>query len=91
MIIGNWGGLLTALDPITGKTAWRMLFWGSAVISDPVDDNGMILIGASKLRRVSRLDPADGKVRWRTNVHGWAWARPLAAGDLTRRGGERAR
>ena len=29
-----------------------------------------------------RIDPKDGQVLWRTDVYGWAWARPLIVSDV---------
>jgi outer membrane protein assembly factor BamB len=58
-----------------------MLFWGSAVVSDPVAEDTTFIIGASDLRRVSRIDARTGRVYWRTDVYGWAWARPLETSD----------
>jgi len=82
VVIGNHNGLIAAIDPDSAKTAWRMILWSSAVFSDPIADDGTILIGSSDLRRVQRIDPRDGKVLWRTDVFGWAWARPAVKGDL---------
>lgn len=77
LVVGNRNGLLAALDPAKGETAWRMTFWGSAVESSPVaGDGGLFYIGSSDLRRVSAIDARDGRVLWRTDVYGWAWARP---------------
>jgi len=77
LIAGTRGGALYALDPATGEVAWRMLFWGSAVESTPVPGEGSLFyIGSSDMRRVSLIDAKDGRVLWRTDVYGWAWARP---------------
>jgi len=82
VIIGNYNGIVAGINADSGKTAWRMLLWGSSVFSDPIEDDGTMLIGASDLRRVQRIDPKDGRVIWRTDVYGWAWARPAVKGDL---------
>jgi outer membrane protein assembly factor BamB len=81
LILGAWDGLVAAINADSAKTLWRMLFWGSAVESDPVAEDTTFIIGASDLRRVSRIDARSGKVYWRTDVYGWAWARPLETSD----------
>jgi outer membrane protein assembly factor BamB len=76
LVAGNRGGALFAIDPATGKNVWRMLFWGSSVESVAVPGDGTLFyIGSSDMRRVSLIDSADGRVEWRTDVFGWAWAR----------------
>ncbi len=77
IVVGNHGSIVQALDPATGKLVWRRIWWGSAVESTPVEFGGRIYIGASDLRRVTCLEPKNGRVVWRTDVYGWAWARPL--------------
>jgi len=75
IFVGNRGGLLAPLDHKTGKPLWRLLFWGSSVESDPVVAGDVLYIGASDLRRVSAIDPKDGRVIWRTDIYGWGWSR----------------
>jgi outer membrane protein assembly factor BamB len=43
--------------------------------------DGTVYIGASDLRRITALDPADGHVIWRTDVFGWSWGTPLVEAD----------
>lgn len=81
IVVGNRNGALTAVDPASGERRWRMLFWGSAVESSPAaGDSGLFYIGSSDLRRISLIDSHDGRVVWRADVFGWAWARPLVHG-----------
>ena len=79
--IGNRGAGLYALDAASGTEIWRLYFWGSWVESTPVIAEGVLYIGSSDLRRVSAIDPADGHVRWRSDVRGWSWGTPLVVGD----------
>ena len=78
--VGNRGAGLYALDAASGKEIWRLYFWGSWVESAPVIDEGVLYIGSSDLRRVSAIDPADGRVLWRSDVRGWSWGTPLVIG-----------
>jgi hypothetical protein len=55
LFMGNRGGLLAPLDHTNGKPLWRLLFWGSAVESDPVLAGEVLYIGSSDLRRVSAI------------------------------------
>jgi len=77
LIVGNRGGLLVALEPATGAVVWRALLWGSSVESTatPAAD-GLFYVGSSDMRRVSLIDSKDGRVVWRADVFGRAWARP---------------
>lgn len=75
LMAGNRAGVLAALDPSSGESLWRMLFWGSAVESDAVPYGDLLYIGSSDMRRVSCLDPKDGRVLWRTDVFGCPWGR----------------
>lgn len=77
VLVGNRGHGLRALDAATGELIWKSFFWGSWVESTPVVVDGTIYVGSSDLRRVSALDPANGRVLWRTDVFGWSWGTPL--------------
>jgi outer membrane protein assembly factor BamB len=77
VLVGNRGAGLLSLDAATGETRWRLFFWGSWVESTPVVRDGVIYVGSSDLRRVSAVDPADGRVIWRSDVYGWTWGTPL--------------
>ncbi|MEZ5461891.1 PQQ-binding-like beta-propeller repeat protein [Dokdonella sp.] len=79
--IGNRGAGLFALDANTGEEVWRLYFWGSWVESTPVISDGVLYVGSSDLRRVSAIDPSNGKVHWRSDVRGWTWGTPLLVGD----------
>lgn len=81
VLVGNRGPGLLSLAADRGELAWRLYFWGSWVESTPVVRDGVIYIGSSDLRRVSAIEPADGRVRWRSDVHGWSWGTPLVLGD----------
>jgi outer membrane protein assembly factor BamB len=82
LIVGNRGGVLVALNPVDGKTIWRMLFWGSSVESTASPgEASLFYIGSSDMRRVSLIDSSDGRVVWRTDVFGWAWPKPLVTAD----------
>jgi len=77
LVAGNRSGLFVAFDPANGDRKWARGFWGSSVESTPVaGDDGRLYVGSSDLRRACCFDGADGRVLWRTDVHGWAWARP---------------
>ena len=81
IVLGSRGGMLYAFEPETGKVLWRMVFWGSAVESSAAPGEGSLFyIGASDMRRVSLIDARDGRVVWRTDVFGLAWARPAVGG-----------
>jgi len=81
LLIGNRGYGLFAIAADSGTELWKNYFWGSWVESTPVVVDGTIYIGSSDLRRVSAIDPADGRVIWRSDVYGWAWATPVVTKD----------
>jgi outer membrane protein assembly factor BamB len=81
VLIGNRGVGLHSLDTASGELDWRLYFWGSWVESTPIVLDDTIYIGSSDLRRVSEIDPRDGKVKWRTDVFGWTFGTPLVIGD----------
>jgi outer membrane protein assembly factor BamB len=91
VLVGHRGAGLSALDEETGKELWRTFFWESWVESTPVVHAGTIYIGSSDLRRVSAIDPANGKVLWRSDVFGWTWGTPLVDGDRLHWGSPAAR
>ena len=81
VFIGTRGGGLYARALGTGERLWKTFFWGSWVESTPVLADGVLYIGSSDLRRVSAIAPEDGRVLWRTDVHGWTFGTPLLVGD----------
>ena len=82
LVLAISAGLIQGVNIVTGKTAWRMQPWLSAVDSSAVPDQGTrFFIGSSDMRRVSYMDAKDGSVIWRTNVYGCPWAAPEISGD----------
>jgi outer membrane protein assembly factor BamB len=81
LLVGTRGAALWALDLEKGERVWRTYFWGSWVESTPRVVDGVIYVGSSDLRRVSTLDPADGRVIWRSDVYGWTWGTPAVMAD----------
>lgn len=77
VIVANRGGLVAALHPEDGKTAWRTLLWGSAAESTAVAYGDDFYIGASDLRRITAYDAKGGRVLWRSDIYGTAWGRPV--------------
>jgi outer membrane protein assembly factor BamB len=43
--------------------------------------DGLVYVGASDFSRVTALDPATGRARWATPVHGMNWGTPLVTAD----------
>jgi outer membrane protein assembly factor BamB len=83
IVAGNRYGILAALDAATGQPAWRMQLWGSSAESTAEPAGGTrFYFGSSDLRRIALMDARDGRVLWRTDVLGWAWARPIVHGNL---------
>jgi outer membrane protein assembly factor BamB len=76
IVVGTRGSVLYALRPESGETLWHDMLWGSWVESEAVLDAGVLYIGSSDLRRVSALDPRDGRIVWRADVFGCPWGRP---------------
>lgn len=77
VIVGSRDFLIHAFNLADGSTAWRYSYWFSWVESTPVLRDGRIYIGASDYSRVTAIDPATGRARWGTEVHGMNWGSPL--------------
>lgn len=75
-------GVLHAVDAGSGRPLWQTQFWTSWIESEPSFDGDTLYIGSSDLRKVSAIDTANGRVRWRTDVGGWSWGTPLPRGDM---------
>jgi outer membrane protein assembly factor BamB len=73
---GSRGTILAAVDPETGKTAWRSFMWGSSAESGVVQFGDFAYAGSSDLRRLTAFEAATGKVIWRTDIFGIAWPTP---------------
>jgi len=81
LIAGSRDYLLYGFNPADGTLAWRFSYWFSWIESTPVAADGLIYVGASDYSRVTALDPATGKARWATPVHGMNWGSPLVTAD----------
>lgn len=77
LFVGGRDSQLRALRAETGEQIWQRGFWGSWVESAPAVAGDVLYVGSSDLRRLGCHDLETGNVRWRTDVFGFAWARPL--------------
>ena len=82
LIVGSRDYMLYGFNLADGALAWRFSYWFSWVESTPVLADGLVYVGASDYSRVTALDPATGKARWATPVHGMNWGTPLVTADL---------
>ncbi len=67
---------LIALEAATGKELWKHYYWFSWIESPAVVRDRTVYTGSSDGVGVYALDAADGALRWKAPVPGWAWARP---------------
>ncbi len=81
LIVGSRDTFLHGLDAATGSARWRNTHWFSWVESTPRVAEGILYIGSSDFRRVSALDPRDGRQLWSTDVLGLSWGSPVVTSD----------
>ena len=81
LVIGSRDYFLHGLDAATGTARWRNTYWFSWVESTPRVADGILYIGGSDFRRVSALDPRDGRQLWSTDVLGLSWGSPVLNSD----------
>jgi len=81
LIVGSRDYLLYGFNLADGSVAWKFSYWFSWIESTPVLRDGLIYVGASDFSRVTALDPATGRARWSTEVHGMNWGSPLVTAD----------
>ena len=67
---------LIALNAADGKQLWKHYYWFSWIESPPVVRDHVVYTGSSDAIGVFAINVADGTLRWKTTVPGWAWARP---------------
>ncbi|HWA25787.1 MAG TPA: PQQ-binding-like beta-propeller repeat protein [Lacunisphaera sp.] len=77
LIVGSRDYLLYGFNLQDGTVAWKYSYWFSWIESTPVLRDGLLYVGASDYSRVVALDPATGRARWATPVHGMNWGSPL--------------
>lgn len=76
LVVGSRDYLLHAFD-LQGNPAWKYSYWFSWIESTPALQDGLLYLGGSDYARVSAIDPATGRARWSTVVHGLSWGTPL--------------
>jgi outer membrane protein assembly factor BamB len=77
LVAGSRDYLLHGFDAADGAPAWRFSYWFSWIESTPAVRDGLLYLGASDYARVSAIEPATGRARWSTVVHGMTWGTPL--------------
>ena len=82
VLVGSRSYDLIALDATTGKELWKHYYWFSWIESPPVVRDGVIYTGSSDATNVYAINLADGSLRWKTAVPGWAWQRTAVTDDL---------
>ena len=82
LVVGSRDYLLYGLRRSDGAVKWRDAYWFSWVESAPRVIDATLYIGGSDFRRISALDPADGRRRWATDVLGLTWGTPVIEGDI---------
>ncbi len=91
VMVGTRDSTLYGIDPHSGKVLWSQYWWGSWVESAAAPGGSDAYIGAGDLDRVSRIDPATGHNRWRSDVGGWVLQQPLVTDTVVYAGVSGAR
>ncbi|MCF7688359.1 MAG: PQQ-binding-like beta-propeller repeat protein [Cephaloticoccus sp.] len=81
IVAGSRDYMLYAFDRANGRTAWKYSYWFSWIESTPLLFDGVLYVGASDYRRVTALDPENGRQIWSTDVRGLAWGSPAVNPD----------
>jgi outer membrane protein assembly factor BamB len=81
LVVGSRDYLLYGFNLADGSLAWKFSYWFSWIESTPVLRDGLVYVGASDYSRVTALDPATGRAKWATPVHGMNWGTPLVTAD----------
>jgi len=81
IIAGSRDYMLYGFALADGSLAWKFSYWFSWIESTPVLRDGIAYVGASDFSRVTALDPATGRARWSTPVHGMNWGSPLVTAN----------
>lgn len=82
VLVGSRTYELIALDAASGKEQWKHYYWFSWIESPPVVRDDVVYTGSSDATQVFAIGLADGRLRWKTSVPGWAWSRLAVNDDL---------
>jgi outer membrane protein assembly factor BamB len=80
VIAGSRDYQLYAFNLADGSVAWKFSYWFSWIESTPALRDGLLYVGGSDYARITAIDPATGRARWGTIVHGMDWGTPLVTG-----------
>ena len=78
--VGSAGSFLTAIDPTTGKIAWRRPYPGGGTGGGGgllTTAGGLVFIGATNDSRFRAFDAATGALLWETMLDASAHATPM--------------
>jgi hypothetical protein len=75
VLLGSRSYDLVSLDATTGQEQWRRYYWFSWIESPPAVLDGVVYTGSSDAVHVYARNLADGSLRWKTAVPGYAWSR----------------
>ncbi len=76
VLVGSRSYELFALRLADGREAWRRYHWFSWVESAVNGFQGRAYVGSSDGAHLSCWAAQQGRLLWRRDVHGWAWAQP---------------
>ncbi len=76
VLLGSRTYDLISLDAATGLEQWRRYYWFSWIESPPAVRDGVVYTGSSDAVNVYARNLADGSLRWKAAVPGYAWPRP---------------
>ena len=79
LVVGSRSYDLYALAAADGRPLWKRYLWFSWVESSPTLRDGIAYVGSSDASAVHAFDVKDGTLRWKADVHGWAWAQPAVS------------
>ena len=95
VVFGSFDHFVYAVGRKTGQQVWKADTYaevdGSPALIDGkivLDNHGSLVealdptTGKPVWRRITCMEPKDGRVVWWTDVCGWAWARPFVTGNI---------